>query len=118
MKGGAVRHDGLGLWLAVRHADADAVLRERRLGRIFREREPADVWETFNWLHADSILDCEPPKHTRLRALVAKAFAAATSSVCGHGCASWPTGCSTTPSPRPARTALSTSSPTTPSPCR
>ena len=74
-EGRAVRHDGLGLWLAVRHADADAVLRERRLGRIFREREPADVWETFNWLHADSILDCEPPKHTRLRALVAKAFA-------------------------------------------
>jgi cytochrome P450 len=74
-EGRAVRHDGLGLWLAVRHADADAVLRERRLGRIFRERQPADVWETFNWLHADSILDCEPPKHTRLRALVAKAFA-------------------------------------------
>jgi len=74
-EGTAVRHDGLGLWLAVRHADADAVLRERRLGRIFRERQPADVWETFNWLHADSILDCEPPKHTRLRALVAKAFA-------------------------------------------
>ena len=37
--------------------------------------EPADVWDTFNWLHADSILDSEPPKHTRLRALVAKAFA-------------------------------------------
>jgi cytochrome P450 len=73
--GTAVRHDGLGLWLAVRHADADAVLRDRRLGRIFTERHPADVWETFNWLHADSILDCEPPKHTRLRALVAKAFA-------------------------------------------
>ena len=33
------------------------------------------MWETFNWLHADSILDSEPPKHTRLRALVAKAFA-------------------------------------------
>ncbi len=73
--GTAVRHDGLNLWLAVRHADADAVLRERRLGRLFTERQPYDVWETFNWLHADSILDCEPPKHTRLRALVAKAFA-------------------------------------------
>ena len=30
--------------------------------------------ETFNWLHADSILDSEPPKHTRLRRLVAGAF--------------------------------------------
>ena len=73
--GSAVRHEGLGLYLAARHADADAVLRERRLGRIFTEREPAQAWETFNWLHADSILDSEPPKHTRLRSLVAKAFA-------------------------------------------
>jgi cytochrome P450 len=73
--GRAVRHEGLGLYLAARHADADAVLRERRLGRLFSEREPGEVWETFNWLHADSILDSEPPKHTRLRALVAKAFA-------------------------------------------
>lgn len=73
--GRPVWHDGLGLWLAVRHADADAVLRDRRLGRVFSSRQPDDVWETFNWLHADSILDSEPPKHTRLRALVAKAFA-------------------------------------------
>ncbi|MEP6631220.1 MAG: cytochrome P450, partial [Lapillicoccus sp.] len=29
---------------------------------------------TFNWLHADSILDSEPPKHTRLRRLVQRAF--------------------------------------------
>jgi cytochrome P450 len=73
--GRAVRHDGLGLWLAVRHADADAVLRERRLGRLFAPRQPDEAWATFNWLHSDSILDSEPPKHTRLRALVAKAFA-------------------------------------------
>jgi len=68
-------HDGLAMWLAFRHADADAVLRHRGLGRVFRPREPDSVWETFNWLHADSILDSEPPKHTRLRGLVAKAFA-------------------------------------------
>jgi cytochrome P450 len=68
-------HEGLGLWLAARHTDADAVLRDRRLGRIYRLRRPEDAWDTFNWLHADSILDSEPPKHTRLRALVAKAFA-------------------------------------------
>ncbi len=73
--GRALWHEGLGLHLAFRHADADAVLRERRLGRLFTERRPPEVWETFNWLHADSILDSEPPKHTRLRALVAKAFA-------------------------------------------
>ena len=68
-------HEGMGLWLAFGHADASAVLRDRRLGRVFVPRAPADLWDTFNWLHADSILDSEPPKHTRLRALVAKAFA-------------------------------------------
>ncbi len=68
-------HEDLGLWLAFGHADADAVLRDRALGRVYRPREPGDEWDTFNWLHADSILDSEPPKHTRLRSLVAKAFA-------------------------------------------
>jgi cytochrome P450 len=65
----------LGMWVAARYVDVNAVLRARGLGRVFAPREPQDVWETFNWLHADSILDSEPPKHTRLRALVAKAFA-------------------------------------------
>ena len=50
------------------------MLRHRGLGRIFAPREPARTWDTFNWLHADSILDSEPPKHTRLRRLVAQAF--------------------------------------------
>lgn len=72
--GGPLWHEGLGLWLAFRHEDASAVLRAKSLGRIFRYREPEQVWGTFNWLHADSILDSEPPKHTRLRRLVSKAF--------------------------------------------
>lgn len=67
-------HGGLGMFIATSHAACSAVLRERRLGRIFRDREPEDEWGTFNWLHADSILDSEPPKHTRLRRLVAGAF--------------------------------------------
>ena len=67
-------HDGLGLALAFSHQACDAVLRDRRLGRIFVPREPAAQWQTFNWLHADSILDSEPPKHTRLKRLVAQAF--------------------------------------------
>ncbi len=50
------------------------MLRAKTLGRIFRPKQPEELWETFNWLHADSILDSEPPKHTRLRSLVAKAF--------------------------------------------
>ncbi len=67
-------HSGLGMWVATSHAACNAVLRERSLGRIFRPREPEADWETFNWLHADSMLDSEPPKHTRLRRLVQGAF--------------------------------------------
>ncbi|HET8988849.1 MAG TPA: cytochrome P450 [Humibacillus sp.] len=69
-------HDGLGLWVTTTHAAANDVLRDRRLGRIFRPRATADddPWTVFDWLHADSILDSEPPKHTRLRRLVAGAF--------------------------------------------
>lgn len=72
--GAPVWNDALGLWLAFRYEDANAVLRNRNLGRIFRPKQPDDVWDTFNWLHADSILDSEPPKHTRLKTLVSKAF--------------------------------------------
>ena len=72
--GQALYHEGLGMHLAFRYADANAVLRSKSLGRIWRDKEPDDLWHTFNWLHSDSILESEPPKHTRLRALVAKAF--------------------------------------------
>jgi cytochrome P450 len=67
-------HEGLGTAVALSHAGCDAVLRDRRLGRVLVPREPERDWSTFNWLHADSILDSEPPKHTRLRRLVAQAF--------------------------------------------
>ena len=74
--GPVLRHEGLGLWVTTTHAAANDVLRDRRLGRILRPRSPGDdAWTTFDWLHADSILDSEPPKHTRLRRLVAGAFA-------------------------------------------
>ena len=69
-------HEDLGLWVTTTHAAANDVLRDRRLGRILRPRGAGDdAWTTFDWLHADSILDSEPPKHTRLRRLVAGAFA-------------------------------------------
>jgi cytochrome P450 len=67
-------HEGLGMWLAAKHRDANAVLRTKTLGRIFAPRDPESEWNEFNWLHSDSILDSEPPKHTRLRSLVGKAF--------------------------------------------
>jgi cytochrome P450 len=66
--------DRLNLWLAPTLETANATLRTKSLGRIYDPAAPADEWEIFNWLHSDSILDSEPPKHTRLRALVQKAF--------------------------------------------
>lgn len=72
--GQPIWHDDMQLWLAATHADASAVLRSKSLGRIYTPQEPSDLWETFNWLHADSIMENEGTKHTRLRALVSKAF--------------------------------------------
>ncbi len=74
-QGPVVWHEGLGMHLACSLDSANAVLRAKSLGRIWVDREPDDLWRTFNWLHSDSILESEPPKHTRLRAIVAGAFA-------------------------------------------
>jgi len=72
--GKPVWHEGTGMFLAARYNDANAVLRTKTLGRIFAPKEPESQWNEFNWLHSDSLLDSEPPKHTRLRSLVGKAF--------------------------------------------
>ena len=64
----------LGQFLAATHRDANDVLRARTLQRVYSPKEPVDDWATFNYLHSDSLLDSEPPKHTRLRSLVMKAF--------------------------------------------
>lgn len=69
-----VWHPELEVFLAATHRDANEVLRNKNLGRIYINRTPESEWEVFNWLHSDSILDSEPPKHTRLRGLVLKAF--------------------------------------------
>jgi cytochrome P450 len=67
-------HEGLGVHIAVSYAACDALLRDRALGRIWRDREPAETFPAFNLLHQTSILESEPPTHTRLRRLVAGAF--------------------------------------------
>ena len=72
--GKPVWHEETGMFLAARYNDANAVLRTKTLGRIFTPKEPESQWHEFNWLHSDSLLDSEPPKHTRLRSLVGKAF--------------------------------------------
>ena len=71
---GPLWHEGMQIFLAAKHGDANDVFRNKSLGRIFAPKTPEFEWKIFNWLHADSILDSEPPKHTRLRSLVAKAF--------------------------------------------
>ncbi|KQT94192.1 cytochrome [Marmoricola sp. Leaf446] len=68
------RHEDTGTWLAFSHAAAGAVLRDRRLGRIWRDREPAAYLEPFNLLHRHQMMENEPPEHTRLRRAVAGAF--------------------------------------------
>src|SRR3954452_4729935 len=64
----------MGLFVTVTHAAADTVLRDRSLGRIWRDKEPAELFPAFNLLHRTSILENEPPTHARLRRLVAGAF--------------------------------------------
>lgn len=67
-------HEQSGGWLAFDHASVSAVQRDRRLGRIWRDKEPADYLEPFNLLHRNQMMENEPPEHTRLRRPVAKAF--------------------------------------------
>ena len=68
-------HESSGRYLTFSHAAAGAVLRDRRLGRIWRDHEPAAYLEPFNLLHRNQMMENEPPDHTRLRRLVAGAFA-------------------------------------------
>jgi cytochrome P450 len=68
------RHPGLGMAVAVSHAASSTVLRHRALGRIWSDVKPVEQFDAFNLLHRNSLLESEPPKHTRLRRLIAGAF--------------------------------------------
>ncbi len=72
-----------GQWLIARHADVNAMLRDRRLGRSYLHvasheafgREPEPEFQDPFWrVVRAGMLDVEPPVHTRLRRLVSKAF--------------------------------------------
>ncbi|HWH32750.1 MAG TPA: cytochrome P450 [Egibacteraceae bacterium] len=71
---GLVRHERGGMWLVARHAEVDAVFRDRRLGRVFEPRTPQDFYAPWNLVNVHSMLEMEPPDHTRLRGLVAREF--------------------------------------------
>ena len=68
-------HEASGRWLVFAHPLCDAALRDRRLGRIWRDREPATRLEPFNLLHRNQMMENEPPEHGRLRRVVSRAFA-------------------------------------------
>lgn len=67
-------HEQMGVAVAVSHAACSAVLRHRSLGRIWSDVKPVEQFMSFNLLHRNSLLENEPPTHTRLRRLVAAAF--------------------------------------------
>ncbi|UVS76412.1 cytochrome P450 [Actinokineospora sp. UTMC 2448] len=64
----------LGLPVAVSHAACSAILRHRGLGRVWTDARPVEAFADFNLLHRNSLLENEPPTHTRLRRLVSAAF--------------------------------------------
>ncbi len=69
----------LGVRLAASYGAAAEALRSRDLGRTFTVRvprpgRPLGEWDGFNALHQHALLEVEPPTHTRLRRLVARAF--------------------------------------------
>ena len=66
-----------GFWCFARHADVSALLRDRRFGRTVAEsgpRQPKPHLAPFDALERHSMLELEPPEHTRLRNLVNRAF--------------------------------------------
>jgi unspecific monooxygenase len=72
-----------GFWCFATHADVSMLLRDRRFGRqilhvMSREElgwpTPKDHLAPFDALERHSILEMEPPEHTRLRNLVNRAF--------------------------------------------
>ncbi|WP_300401349.1 cytochrome P450 [uncultured Nocardioides sp.] len=67
-------HEPSGSWFTFSHAAVSAVQRDRRLGRLWTDREPAARLEPFNLLHRNQMMENEPPEHTRLRRPVASAF--------------------------------------------
>jgi cytochrome P450 len=68
-------HEELGLAVAVSHAACSEVLRNRSAGRLWQDKESASSFVAFNLLHQNSLLESEPPRHTRLRRLISAAFA-------------------------------------------
>ncbi|MEO1289819.1 MAG: cytochrome P450 [Chloroflexota bacterium] len=64
-------------WLISRYADVNALLRDKRLGREplpSTIQSPPARYQPFYEMQANSLMEREPPVHTRLKSLVHKAF--------------------------------------------
>ena len=75
--------DDYGFWCFAGHAEVSALLRDRRFGRQILHvmsraelgwPEPPAHLEAFDAIERHSLLELEPPEHTRLRNLVNRAF--------------------------------------------
>jgi pimeloyl-[acyl-carrier protein] synthase len=77
----------MGAWLLTRYADVDAALRDARLSNTFGTALPSAAqaaggrtaagWATLESIYTfvqNSLVFTDPPRHTRLRELVSKAF--------------------------------------------
>jgi cytochrome P450 len=78
-----LRNPATGQWVVTRHATVHELLRDRRLGRVFTHRfthaelgrpEPDPRWAAFDAHERWSLLQLEPPDHTRIRRLITKVF--------------------------------------------
>lgn len=73
--GGIVWWEDYGMVAAVSHGAASAVLKSRKMGRVPLDAPAiAPHTKAFYDIEAHSMLELEPPRHTRLRSLVLRAF--------------------------------------------
>ena len=79
----ATAENGQEMWFLTRHDDIQRTLRDRRLGRTYEHvmshesvgaSAPPETWKPFTDLERWSLLQLEPPEHTRIRSLLAREF--------------------------------------------
>jgi cytochrome P450 len=71
-------YDGWQAWILTRHRDVDRLLRDRRLGRVMASATPeaaaSSPTPAFATIQAGSLLEIEPPDHTRVKGVVHDVF--------------------------------------------
>jgi unspecific monooxygenase len=70
-------HEPWDAWVLTRYRDVDRLLRDRRLGRVMEgveKRPPDPAHAPFDRIQAGSLLEIEPPDHTRIKQVVHDVF--------------------------------------------